>query len=66
MTDRPAFARKWPAVRARVVAGTLSQRKAARELKIGVATLKRMLDADARPLEKEVLLIAPVSSLSRA
>jgi len=66
VTDRPTFVRKWPAVHAQVLAGTLSQRKAARDLKIGVATLKRMLDADASQLQKEVLLIAPVSSLSRA
>jgi DNA invertase Pin-like site-specific DNA recombinase len=47
VTDRPAFVRRWPAVRAQVLAGTLSQRKAARDLKIGVATLKRMLDSEA-------------------
>ena len=61
VTDRPAFARKWPAVRAQLLAGTLSQRKAARDLKIGVATLKRMLDAD--PLQKEILIDAPVGGL---
>jgi DNA invertase Pin-like site-specific DNA recombinase len=49
VTDRPAFVRKWPALRAQVLAGTLSQRKAARDLKIGVATLKRLLDAEASP-----------------
>ena len=47
VTARPAFARKWPAVRAQVLAGALSQRKAARDLKIGVATLRRLLDGDA-------------------
>jgi DNA invertase Pin-like site-specific DNA recombinase len=62
VTDRPAFARKWPVVRAQLLAGTLSQRKAARDLKIGVATLKRMLDAD--PLQKEVLIDAPTSKAS--
>ena len=62
VTDRPAFARKWPVVRAQLLAGTLSQRKAARDLKIGVATLKRMLDAD--PLQKEVLIDAPAPGAS--
>ena len=51
VTDRPAFVRKWPAVRAQILAGTISQRKAARDLKIGVATLKRMLDAEVGPLQ---------------
>ena len=51
VTDRPAFVRKWPAVRAQILAGTISQRKAARDLKIGVATLKRMLDAEAGRLQ---------------
>jgi hypothetical protein len=47
VTEPPTFVRKWPAGRAQVLAGTMSQRKAARDLRIGVATLKRMLDAEA-------------------
>ena len=47
VTDRPTFVREWAAGRAQVPVGTMSQRKAARDLRIGVATLKRMLDAKA-------------------
>ena len=51
VTDRPAFRRKWPEVRAQILSGAISQRKAARDLRIGVATLKRMLDAEAGRLQ---------------
>jgi DNA invertase Pin-like site-specific DNA recombinase len=43
VTARPAFARRWPAVRAEVAAGHLSRRQAARRLGIGTATLARLL-----------------------
>ena len=46
VTARPAFARRWPAVRAEVVSGRLSRRQAARRLGIGTATLARLLAAD--------------------
>jgi DNA invertase Pin-like site-specific DNA recombinase len=46
VTVRPAFARRWPAVRAEVAAGRLSRRQAARHLGIGTATLARLLAAD--------------------
>jgi DNA invertase Pin-like site-specific DNA recombinase len=42
-TERPAFARQWPAVRAQVAAGQLSHRAAAVRLGIGHATLERLL-----------------------
>ncbi len=43
--DRPAVARRWPAVHASIAAGTLSRRQAAHQLGIGVATLDRLLRA---------------------
>ena len=45
-TERPAVARRWPAVRAELVAGRLSRRQAARRLGIGTATLARLLAAE--------------------
>jgi DNA invertase Pin-like site-specific DNA recombinase len=47
VTDRPAFIRKWPTIRGQVLAGDLSRRQAAQQLKVGQATLKRLLDAEA-------------------
>ncbi len=46
VTARPAFTRRWPTVRAEVVAGHLSRRQAARRLGIGTATLARLLATD--------------------
>lgn len=43
VTARPAFARRWPGVRAELAAGTCSRRQAARRLGIGTATLARLL-----------------------
>lgn len=54
VTDGTAFQRKWPGARAQVLAGTLSQRKAAKQLGIGATTLKRLLDGDAEVLQKGV------------
>lgn len=45
VTARPAFVRRWPAVRADLAAGRLSRRQAARRLRIGTATLARLLAA---------------------
>ena len=45
VTDRRGFKRRFGAVLERVLAGELSRRQAARELDIGYATLKRLLDA---------------------
>lgn len=44
--ERPAVAQRWPAIRAELAAGQLSQRAAARRLGIGTATLARLLAAD--------------------
>jgi DNA invertase Pin-like site-specific DNA recombinase len=41
--ERPHVARLWPTVRAHLAAGTLSKRAAARQLRVGPATLERLL-----------------------
>ena len=46
VTDRRGFSRRFGAVLERLVAGKVSRRQAARELGIGYATLKRLLDAE--------------------
>ena len=43
VTARPGFVRRWPTVRAELVAGRCSRRQAARRLGIGTATLARLL-----------------------
>jgi DNA invertase Pin-like site-specific DNA recombinase len=43
--ERPHVARLWPAVRAQLAAGVLSKRAAARQLRVGPATLERLLAA---------------------
>lgn len=45
VTDRPRFARDWPAARDAIAAGSLSRRQAAKQLGVGQATIKRLLDA---------------------
>jgi DNA invertase Pin-like site-specific DNA recombinase len=54
VTERPAFIRKWPTVRAEVLAGTLSRRRAAKKLRIGFATLQRQLADEEVPHQKGV------------
>ena len=48
VTERPEFAQRFESVAARLAIGTLSRRRAAKELLIGYATLKRILDAQAQ------------------
>jgi DNA invertase Pin-like site-specific DNA recombinase len=43
--DDPVFARKWAAAKVQILDGSLSQRKAAADLAVGQATIKRLLDA---------------------
>lgn len=43
VTDRPGFDRRWELVRQKLVTGELSQREAARRLRIGTATLRRLV-----------------------
>ena len=45
VTERPGFSRRFGAILERLGEGELSRRQAARELGIGYATLKRLLDA---------------------
>jgi hypothetical protein len=44
VTDRPGFLRRYKTVLEQLNDGEISRRRAARELDIGYATLKRMLD----------------------
>jgi DNA invertase Pin-like site-specific DNA recombinase len=43
--DDPVFAKNWPAAQLRILEGSLSRRKAAKDLGVGQATIKRLLDA---------------------
>ena len=45
VTDRPGFEKRFGAVLARLQSGEISRREASRELKIGFATLKRLIDS---------------------
>jgi len=49
VTERPEFTQRFAAVIQRIGPGGLSRRKAATELAIGYATLKRLLDAQKQP-----------------
>jgi len=51
VTERHDFVQQFAAVAERIGAGELSRRQAARELDIGYATLKRLLDAGSQRLE---------------
>ena len=48
VTDRKGFNRQFNEVLDRLRAGDVSRRRAAKELKIGYATLKRLLDAQSQ------------------
>ena len=45
LTDRKGFKRRFGAILERLNGGFISRRQAARELEIGYATLKRLLDS---------------------
>lgn len=45
VTTRPGFKKRFGAILERLRAGDISRRQAARELEIGYATLKRLLDS---------------------
>ena len=53
VTDRKGFNRCFDAVVCRVTSGEISRRKAAKELGIGYAKLKRLLDAHSRDVSPE-------------
>ena len=49
VSERPEFEQRFTAVVERIGPGGISRRQAARELGIGYATLKRMLDITEKP-----------------
>jgi DNA invertase Pin-like site-specific DNA recombinase len=51
--DRRGFPKRFGEVLERLIKGEISRSQAARELKIGYATLKRLLDAHARDVQEE-------------
>ena len=53
VTDRKGFNRRFDDVLHRLTAGEISRRKAAKELGIGYATLKRLLDDRNRDVSQE-------------
>jgi hypothetical protein len=53
VTEREGFLQRFEAVVERIGPGGLSRRQAARELAIGYATLKRLLDARIQPAEQQ-------------
>src|ERR671919_1031273 len=53
--DRRRFSRRFGAILERLIQGEISRRQAAKELKIGYATLKRLLDAHARDIQDEAV-----------
>ncbi len=53
MTERPDFTQRFSAIKERLGRGEISRRRAAKELRIGYATLKRLLDS--QPLSPAVI-----------
>ena len=53
VTERRGFKNRFGAILERLRSGNISRRKAARELKIGYATLKRLLDAEGLDTDSE-------------
>jgi putative DNA-invertase from lambdoid prophage Rac len=51
--DRKGFSKRFGAILERLIKGEISRRQAAKELGIGYATLKRLLDTYARDLEEK-------------
>ncbi len=52
VSERPEFSQRFADVAERISRGQLSRRQAARELAIGYATLKRLLDAQVKPTDR--------------
>src|SRR5918992_4043086 len=52
VTDRKGFPKRFGAILERLLKGDISRRQAAKELNIGYATLKRLLDTYVRDLEE--------------
>src|SRR5918999_6507659 len=55
VTDRKGFSHRFGDILERLIQGDISRRQAAKELKIGYATLKRLLDAHARDVQDEAV-----------
>ncbi|HZA24654.1 MAG TPA: recombinase family protein [Dehalococcoidia bacterium] len=51
VTDRKGFSKRFGAILERLLRGDISRRQAAKELNIGYATLKRLLDAYAKDIQ---------------
>jgi len=77
VTEREGFPQQFEAMVERIRSGDISRRRAARELDIGYATLKRLLDALPQPLDgnrtstppesdKEVIFYAHASPLTES
>ena len=77
VTAREGFTQQFEAMVERIRSGDISRRRAARELDIGYATLKRLLDALPQPLDdnrtstppksdKEVIFYAHASTLTES
>jgi len=77
VTEREGFPQQFEAMVERIRSGDISRRRAARELDIGYATLKRLLDTLPQPSDnngtdstnhgdKEVLFYAHASSLTES
>ena len=64
VTQRPEFQERYEAVLARMGPGGLSRRQAARQLDIGYATLKRLLDTKPQPLAMPTCVESAVESTS--
>jgi len=56
VTDRRGFSGRFEAVSQRINAGEISRRQAARELGIGYATFKRLLDSSPTDVSQETTL----------
>ena len=52
VSERPEFAQRFAAVVERIGPGGLSRRQAAKELDVGYATLKRLLDTQLQPSDR--------------
>ena len=59
VTERPEFNQRFAAIVERIGPEGLSRRKAARELDIGYATLKRLLDSQFQPSEQMAVESSP-------
>ncbi len=55
VSERPEFLQRFRAVVERIGPSGLSRRQAAKELAIGYATLKRLLDSQRKPSDQSVI-----------